>query len=249
MQPEPVTGRVALTPAAMSRALERAGHQLALAERIARIGSWTLALPGQRVRLSGECAAILERKENQPFTQDELVAVFTHENRERLRKLLQDCIDRGLAFDEELQIDATAGLRKWVRVVGEAVRDMRGRIVGLQGALQDISVQKQAQDETLRLAMRLTTTLASITEAFVTLDRQCCFTYLNQESERLLQHATRELLGKEVWQVLVNNEGQRLRQQLQRSIATHRRVEFEDFYPGLGKWLEVRAYPFTEGLA
>ena len=249
MQPDPATGRAALTPAAMSRALERAGHQLALAERIARIGSWTLALPGQQVMLSGECAAILERQENQPFTQDALVAVVTHENRERFQGLLQGCIERGMAFDEELQIEASAGLRKWVRAVAEAVRDKRGRIVSLQGALQDISVQKQAQDETLRLAMRLTTTLASITEAFVTLDRHCCFTYLNQESERLLQHATRELLGKEVWQVLINNGGQRLRQQLQRSIATNRRVEFEDFYPGLGKWLEVRAYPFTEGLA
>jgi diguanylate cyclase (GGDEF)-like protein/PAS domain S-box-containing protein len=115
--------------------------------------------------------------------------------------------------------------------------------------LQDISDQKQAQRETLRLAMRLTTTLASITEAFVTLDAQCCFTYLNQESERLLQHTTGELLGKEIWLDLGAGAGQRLKLQMQKSLATNRRVEFEDFYPPLGKWLEVRAYPFAEGLA
>ena len=221
----------------------------ALVERIARIGSWTLALPGQQVMLSGECAAILAQPENQPFTQSALVAAFSPEHRDRLRNLLQACSARGTAFDEEMQINVATGLRKWVRAVGEAVRGPHGQIVGLQGVLQDISVQKQTQDETLRLAMRLTTTLASITEAFVTLDRQCCFTYLNPESERLLQHTTRELLGKEVWKVLIHNQGQRLRQHLQRAIATQRRVEFEDFYPGLGKWLEVRAYPFTEGLA
>ena len=139
--------------------------------------------------------------------------------------------------------------RKWVRMACEAVQNKRGQIKSLQGVLQDISAQKQAQQETLRLAMRLTTTLASITEAFVTLDRQCCFTYLNQESEQLLRHTTGELLGKEIWQVLVNDKNQRLRQELQRSIATNRQIEFEDFYPGLGKWLEVRAYPFAEGLA
>ena len=163
MPTDPATVHAALTPAA-------------LVERIARIGSWTLALPGQQVLLSGECAAILAQPENQPFTQGALVAAFSPEHRDRLQDLLQGCSARGTAFDEEMQIDVATGLRKWVRAVGEAVRGPRGQIVGLQGVLQDISLQKQAQDETLHLAMRLTTTLASITEAFITLDRPCTFT-------------------------------------------------------------------------
>ncbi len=128
-------------------------------------------------------------------------------------------------------------------------RDESGRIIRIQGVLKDISARKQSQRETLRLAMRLTTTLASITEAFVTLDRQCCFTYVNQESERLLQRSTCDLLGKEIWDDWAGGEGQRLKQQLQQSLATNSRVEFEDFYPVIDKWLEVRAYPFAEGLA
>ena len=97
--------------------------------------------------------------------------------------------------------------------------------------------------------MRLTTTLASITEAFVTLDRQCCFTYLNQESERLLQKTTADLLGEEVWHDFSGGLAERLKDKLTRSLNTNRRVELEDFFPSLGKWLEVRAYPFAEGLA
>jgi diguanylate cyclase (GGDEF)-like protein/PAS domain S-box-containing protein len=42
---------------------------------------------------------------------------------------------------------------------------------------------------------------------------------------------------------------QRLKEQLYRSLQTNRRVELEDGFPSLGKWLEVRAYPFAEGLA
>ena len=249
MQPESVTARSALTPAPASRALERAGNRLALAERIAHVGSWALELPGRQLLHSSEFAAILGMAPDIPVTLDELVSRFMPEYRDSISSLLRNCSQDGTPFDEEMQIETTTRDRKWVRAVGEAVHNKRGRITGLQGVLQDISVQKQAQHETLFLAMRLTTTLASITEAFATLDRQCCFTYLNQESEQLLRHTTRELLGKEVWQVLINDQGQRLRQQLQRSIATNRRVEFEDFYPGVGKWLEVRAYPFAEGLA
>ena len=249
MQPESVTARSALTPAPASRALERAGNRLALAERIAHLGSWALELPGRQLLHSSEFAAILGLAPDIPVTLDELVSRFMPECRDSISSLLRNCSQDGTPFDEEMQIETTMRDRKWVRAVGEAVRNKRGRITGLQGVLQDISAQKQAQHETLFLAMHLTTTLASITEAFATLDRQCCFTYLNQESEQLLRHTTRELLGKEVWQVLINNQGQGLRQQLQRCIATHRRVEFEDFYPGVGKWLEVRAYPFAEGLA
>lgn len=228
---------------------------LALAERTARIGSWTLALPSQALHCSTECAAILALAPGTVLSLDALVARFTLEWRGRLKALLRACREHGTPFDEEMQLDTPASTRPWVRVVGEAVRGQRngdtdsGQIIGLQGALQDISAQKQAQSETQRLAMRLSTTLASITEAFVTLDRQCCFTYLNQESERLLQRPASELLGREVWQDVINGVGQRLRQQLQIALATNRRAEFEDFYPNLGLWLEVRAYPFAEGLA
>ena len=223
-----------------------------MVERSAGIGSWRLALPGRQVLYSSQCAAILALAPGTALTLDALVERFTPEGRERIKALLQACSQDAAGFDEEILLETPADHllgRQWVRLVGETVRGDAGQLIGLQGTLQDISAQKQAQSETLRLTMRLTTTLASITEAFVTLDRQCCFTYLNQESERLLQRPAAELLGREVWQDIINGVGQRLRHQLQNALATNRRVEFEDFYPGLGKWLEVRAYPFAEGLA
>ena len=239
-------------PAPMTLTQGRTGNLLAMTERIGHIGSWTLTIADRRLVFSGEFAAILGLADAEAIAMDDLVAMFTPEWRKRMASLLQRCCQDGTAFDEEMQIETASASRKWVRTIGEAVQgtgDESGCIVGLQGALQDISGQKQAQHETARLAMRLTTTLASITEAFVTLDRRCCFTYVNQESEQLLRHTSRELLGKEVWRVLVNDVGQHLRQQLQKSIATNRQAEFEDYYPGVGKWLEVRAYPFAEGLA
>ncbi|MHB1248244.1 MAG: sensor domain-containing protein [Polaromonas sp.] len=228
---------------------QQSSSLLDMAERTANIGSWSIDLPGKRLRHSNEFAAILGITKDTPITLKEMVARYTPEWRESINALMQNCGQKGIPFDEEMQIAALAGASKWVRTIGEAVRDEDGQIIRMQGVLKDISARKQAQHETLRLAMRLTTTLASITEAFATLDRQCCFTYLNQESERLLQRSTGDLLGKEIWRDFGGGVGQRLQQQLQQSLATNSRVEFEDFYPIIGKWLEVRAYPFTEGLA
>ena len=227
----------------------QAEQLLAMAERMARAGSWTMALKApHRVACSSEFAAIIGLLPELSISRDALTARFAPEHRDRVAGLLQRCILQGVGFDEEVQID-TPTTRKWVRLAGEAVAGPRGKVASLQGMLQDVSEHKQAQQETIQLAMRLTTTLATITEAFVTLDRQCCFTYLNPESEQLLRHTSAELLGKEIWGVLVTDKNQRLRQELQRAVATSRPLEFEDFYPGLGKWLEVRACPFGEGLA
>ncbi len=72
------------------------------------------------------------------------------------------------------------------------------RLAHALGAVQDVTARKQAQEETSRLAMRLTTTLASISDAFVTLDRQGRFLYVNRASEHLLGLGASALLGQPI---------------------------------------------------
>ena len=231
-------------------ALRDSQSRLNLTEHTVGVGSWSLDLASRALVHSDELASILGLKLGQALmSTEDMVLRCAPEWRNNLRQRLELCERGGLGFDEELQIQLADGSLKWLRAVGGAVSDSSGQILRIQGAMQDISAQKQAQQETTLLAMRLTTTLASITEAFVTLDRQGCYTYLNQESERLLQKTTSELLGLEAWHGLAPALAQRLREQLMNAIETNRRVELEDHFPSLGKWLEVRAYPFAEGLA
>jgi diguanylate cyclase (GGDEF)-like protein/PAS domain S-box-containing protein len=104
-------------------------------------------------------------------------------------------------------------------------------------------------DNLLSLSMRFSTSLASISEAFVTLDLTGCFTYLNQESERLLQRTAEKLLGKTISLEFGEVVGELIKSNLEQAITTNRRVEFEAFFAAIGKWLEVRIHPFEEGLA
>jgi diguanylate cyclase (GGDEF)-like protein/PAS domain S-box-containing protein len=114
---------------------------------------------------------------------------------------------------------------------------------------QHDGLMRHSQAREQQLAARLSNTLASITEAFVTLDRECRFTYLNPESERLLQKTGPTLLGQAVWHGFGGALVQRLRSALGGALQSRQCVELEDHFPTLGKWLEVRAYPFDEGLA
>ncbi len=230
--------------------LSESESRLNLTEHTAGVGSWSIELDTGRLQHSEEFASILGLQAGERISDlASMVLRYAPEWRSGISLRLQRCAQAGDAFDEEIQVLMVNAAPKWVRTVGTAVQDPSGHILRIQGAVQDISAQKQAQQETLRLAMRLTTTLASITEAFVTLDRQCCFTYLNQESERLLQKTTADLLGLALWHDFGEGLAQRLQDQLDKALKTNRRVELEDYFPSLGKWLEVRAYPFAEGLA
>lgn len=224
--------------------------QIALIERTAGLGSWSIEIEGQRLECSAGLLSLLGIEGREPpRTLEDMLERHAPEWRHGLKQRIERCALRGEPFDEEVQVLLDGVGPKWVRTVGDAVGDGQGNTARVQITVHDISATKQAQQETLRLAMRLTTTLASITEAFVTLDRQCCFTYLNQESERLLQKTTAELLGLEVWHDFPPALAERLKEQLTQSVQTNRRVELEDWVPSLGKWLEMRAYPFAEGLA
>ncbi|RYF52877.1 MAG: bifunctional diguanylate cyclase/phosphodiesterase, partial [Comamonadaceae bacterium] len=138
---------------------------------------------------------------------------------------------------------------RWVRFLGEATAEPGTTPEVIHGVVQDVSARRLAQEETMRLAMRLTTTLASISEAFATLDREGRFTYVNRESERLLGRSGGELLEQPIHEKVVGRNPTVLRQEIARALAEDRRVEVEDYYPSLDKWLELRAYPYAEGLA
>ena len=239
----------ALAPAAGIESPESAGQLLNLVERAAGAGAWALELPGRRMRCSGFLEAMLEMPPHAAPEFAPLLDFFTPESRAIMTAALGACMDNGVAFDQEAQLVTARGKHLWVRTVGEAIRDASGAIVRVHGVMQDLTEKKRAEQESLSVTMRLSSTLASISEAFVTLDREGRFTYLNSESERLLGRKSVDLLGQKIWHRLDGTGGERLRLEMAGALAQGLTVAFEEFYPQLGKWLELRAHPFDEGIA
>ncbi len=222
---------------------------LTLLERATGAGTWTLALPQRQLLWSAQLAGLLEL----PFTRtpdwERFPEIFAPGSRQRMTDALQACLYEGTAFDEEAQVITARGGLLSVRVLGEAVHDVSGALLHLSGVVKNLSAGKQAEQETQSLTMRLGTTLASITDAFVTLDRDGRLTYVNPVSERLLRRESRELLGQPIWEALDDNRQGPLRQRLVEALNSATHLEFEVFCAVPGKWLELRVYPFEEGLA
>jgi hypothetical protein len=142
------------------------------------------------------------------------------------------------------------GELRWVSVDGKA--HFRGQgderhAVRFIGTVMDISERKASEVALQQAQRRSETILRSITDAFITYDREWRFTYLNAEAERILRKPAIELLGHRVWDVFPGAEN--FRRELEKAVATGHAVHFEEFYAPFEQWAEVHAYPSEEGLS
>ncbi len=91
--------------------------------------------------------------------------------------------------------------------------------------------------------------LDTVTDALFIIDRDWRFTYLNRQSETLLQRRREDLLGKNVWNEFPEATGSDFYEQYHKAVNSQKAVIFEEFYPPLDTWFEVRAYPSPDGLS
>ena len=228
---------------------ERDAWLLHIASEAARLGGWTIELPERKLTWSDQNCLIHDVPPGYQPTLGEGLSYFPPEYREDVIRLVGACERDGTPYDFEAEKYTAKGRRIWVRCCGEAVRDAAGRIVRLQGSIQDISRQKAAEDQIRDLGVRLTATLENITDGFFTLDRQWRFTYVNAAAERVLERGRDELLGGNIWEKFQPAIGTPFQHHYERALAENVTCRFEAFYPQLGKWFEVRVYPNPDGLA
>ncbi|MBX6342059.1 MAG: PAS domain S-box protein, partial [Thermomicrobiaceae bacterium] len=125
----------------------------------------------------------------------------------------------------------------------------QGRITGTVVAFNDITARRAAEEAAERSRAQVANILESITDAFFALDHDFRFTYVNHQAGPLLQRDPADLLGKCVWDEFPEAVGTQFFEQYRR-VATERvSASFEEYYPPLGKWFEVHAYPARDGIS
>ncbi|MEO8118903.1 MAG: PAS domain S-box protein, partial [Rhodoferax sp.] len=115
--------------------------------------------------------------------------------------------------------------------------------------VRDVTEQRRTEQAQRDLAERLATTMESITDAFLTLDRAWRITYVNSRAEQTLRSLRGELLGCNLWERFPETVGSTCHVEFERAMAENVPVRFEAFYPQWGAWLEVNAFPSVQGLA
>ena len=118
---------------------------LRIAGRVARIGGWSIDLPERTLTWSEEMIAIHDLPPGHQPTLEESVQHYLPGFRAKVAEMVEACIAHGTPIEIEAEIISAKGRKVWISAIGEAVRDKTGRIVRLQGAMQDISARKEAE--------------------------------------------------------------------------------------------------------
>jgi PAS domain S-box-containing protein len=114
---------------------------------------------------------------------------------------------------------------------------------------RQIAERQQAEQALQEANGKLNNILESITEGFFALDRQWNFTHFNSLLEPVLQRPVSELLGKNIWEEFPEVIGTPFERAYRQAAAEQKPVSFEEFYPPLNIWFEVRVYPSADGLS
>ncbi len=135
-----------------------------------------------------------------------------------------------------------------LEAIGHSLLDETGEIKIIVNS-RDITERKQAQVQYERVNRDRSNVLESITEAFIAVDHEWRFTYINSKAEQVLSRKAKHLLGKCMWDEFPCAVGSHLEQQLHRAVAEQVSIKFEEFSPVFNSWFLVRAFPYEGGLS
>jgi PAS domain S-box-containing protein len=115
-------------------------------------------------------------------------------------------------------------------------------------AIENVRLRQQQQQQ----ERQITTIWESMTDAYVTLDRDWRILYTNPAATEVYRQTTglapAEYLGKSHWEVFPATVGTIVEREYRRAVAEGVAVHFELFYEPAETWFEIHAYPSTEGL-
>ncbi|MEO6185052.1 MAG: PAS domain S-box protein [Steroidobacteraceae bacterium] len=185
--------------------LRRHRAQLNLAGRLGKIGAWRLDTDASHVSWSDQVCVIHEVPAGTLPSLDQAIDFYVPDSRELIRAACEQCIAFGTPYDLELELTTARGRRRWVRAIGEAVQDEAHRTLAMQGAVQDITDRKQAEDATrssrqqLELLQRCVSQIGDalvVTEAGLIDEPDPKIMYANEALFRLSGYSAAEVLGR-----------------------------------------------------
>ena len=164
---------------------------------MARVGGWELVVEGQQMICSDQMLWIHDLPPGSQFTMNDARSAYAPATREVFDTAIQRALDEGTPWELELPMTTSTGRCIWVRCQGQAVM-ADGQVVRLQGALQDITAQRDSREHLrlLETSVSHLNDIVLITEAEPQGEPGPRIVFVNDAFERRTGYSREEVLGK-----------------------------------------------------
>ncbi len=87
-----------------------------------------------------------------------------------------------------------------------------------------------------------------ISEAFVALDKDWRYVYVNRKAAEHFGRKAKDLIGKHIWTEFPEGRGEKFHLAYEKAMAEQIPLYIEEYYPPYDSWFENRIYPSPQGL-
>ncbi len=233
----------------LTRRIAERERMLGVVGRMALVGGWHVDLDPVKISWSDEVALLHGMPPGYAPSLEEAFGFYAPAWRGVIEDRFGRCASDGEPFDEILQIVRVDGVLRWVRAIGEAVRDERGVIRTVHGAFQDIQDLKEAEEALRESDRRFRQVAESLPLVVWSAEPDGRIDY---QTTRMHEYAgvTAEALADSGWLNIVHpDEYARTIKAWTTSIATGApyRVEFRiRRHDGAWRWHLTHAAPFRD---
>ena len=134
-----------------------------------------------------------------------------------------------------------------------------GFILSLTGGLfawfmaqQPQRLNKLVEEKTVALLAsenNLFNTLERVSDAFVAIDTNFCYTYMNKKAGEIFHRDQQAIVGKNMWEEFPDWVDKPFHKVFIDAIKNQQYVLLEEYYPKQSLWFESRIYPSSNGLS
>ena len=127
---------------------EESELKLIEAQELSHVGSWEYIIDTDTVIWSKELYNIFERSYDLPAPKySEQHAYYIEESFIILDKAVQDCVQREMSYEIELDIKTSSGSVKQIISKGNVIKDKSNKVIGCYGTAQDITQKKKIEQD------------------------------------------------------------------------------------------------------
>jgi PAS domain S-box-containing protein len=168
---------------------------------------------------------------------------------ERWKAIHKRCMAGEIIKTDEDKFLRSSGKLDWTKWEIHPWYENENQIGGIILFIEVITERKQAQEEYDLVHRNLVMTMENMTDAFVSLDKDWRYTYVNNDAGIILNRDPDSLIGEKISTEFLDGVGKPFKLEYEKAMQEQIPVSFEEFYSPYEKWFENRIYPTPNGLS
>jgi PAS domain S-box-containing protein len=180
----------------VDQALRESDERLSLAAESAAVGLWCLAMDSGHIWATGRTKEMFGFPPDSEMTLESFLNVVHPEDRERLRRTVEEAMESGRDNSVEYRVVRPYGDAHWILSRSRPYPSTPEEPARLMGASIDITDRKNVEDELKQSRERFRHVAENICDFIWEVDANGLYSYTNPSIEKILGYSADELIGK-----------------------------------------------------